>query len=641
MKKILSFLLVSVSSVIIGTNIVLGNEEESNLVKVSYETSINENVKLDELRKEAILDGKKAASMINDIKQNDEFEYAVRQILDMYYYDDVKVNTNLEGFIKTIDERAEYLVANYQEAFEERKSAIENGYAPNQILVSFKSELSDEEINQIINKLSEGGDILTNKYAICSDMDKEKKDLIKKQQSQKNKKIVEITIGEGETTQKAIDKYKSLDCVIDASVNYVYDCDELTTDSVDINDTYAYGMWHLERINIEPAWESVNTSTTARRVRVAVIDSGVQMNHEDLSGRIINSLSVDVTSEPYALLSSLSTPYVSSHGTNVTGLLAANVNNSIGIAGVAGVTNSYNDYNCRIMAIQVYTLYPDGEYKVSTSNLLKAIDYAICNDAEVINLSMSTYSYNADVADAISDAYDAGVTVVASAGNDNSTTPAYPASYPHVISVIASDTDNGRAYFSNYGSTCDISAPGFSIQTTDVGSSYVCSNGTSLSAPMVSGTVMMMRAINDDLTVDEIENIIETTATDVGSTGYDYNTGYGILDAGLAVQKAKYLTFSNTAPVVSLITPVSSGKIKLNWSLVGNEERYNVYRSTSLNGTYTNIKSISVNGSGPVSYTDTGLVSGQRYYYKIWCKSKYGDTYMHGPFSTIVSCVAN
>lgn len=612
------------------------DKDDYQIIK-SYKVSEEESKNVEKALKLAKDNGKDAAEILNKIEDEKDFEFGVKKVLNNYYYGITEVDSELIKFEKYIDDRAEKVLSQYKEALEERKKAVDEKIVPGEIIVHFKPDVSDEYITDIINEISEGGEIITNKYNINKTLPEEKITKLEEVRNNITNKMVKVNICKGEKIKEAIDKYEKLDCVIDAGVNGVLEKDDIS----DLNDTYAMGQWYLDRINIDDAWDSVECAINASRIRVAVIDTGLQMNHPDLNSRIIQSLSVDITGSSNVLLSNMSTPYVNSHGTEVTSVIAANVNNGIGIAGVAGISPSGNAYNCRIMAVQAYTLQTDGNYKISVGNLCEAIEYAIANGADIINLSMQMETYNRDVENYMNAAYSAGITIIASAGNTGSSNTVYPAAFNNVISVIASDTTDSRASFSSYGNHNNLSAPGFSIQTASVGSGYTTVDGTSFAAPMVSGTAMMMKSINNNLSPTEIKNILETTATDVGPVGFDSSTGYGILNSGLAVQKAKYLTFSTTAPVINNISSVGTGKIGFNWNLVGNEERYNVYRSTSLNGTYTNVKAITVNSSNRITFTDINLVSGQRYYYKIWCKAKYGNDYVHGPYSAIVSCVAN
>lgn len=127
-----------------------------------------------------------------------------------------------------------------------------------------------------------------------------------------------------------------MDGVISAGKNYKAD----STTSVNTNDEYLCNQWYLDRINTSDAWDAVDKLSTSYEIWVAVIDSGVDINHEDLKDRILTDSSVDITGKKPVMLTDMEVPYVSGHGTAVSGILAANANNGIGIAGVTGMTPS-------------------------------------------------------------------------------------------------------------------------------------------------------------------------------------------------------------------------------------------------------------------------------------------------------------
>lgn len=580
--------------------------------------------------------GADAAYILNDISNTTVFEHAVKDILDIYYKDDDKINEELDGFVGCIDNRAEEIVNNYREALMERRQSEKLDYEPGEIMVSFDAEMCDTDIKSIVKQIADGGEIITNMYEIDENLPEDRKQRICESMESVEEKVVLVNINKEQTTKEAIEEFEKVPGVIAATVNT-----KMELENVEINDAMASYLWHLDRVNVSDAWESIECANRSSSVKVAVIDTGIDLTHPDLKSNIDKSYSVDITGTSPVLLSSMSQPYVSQHGTEVAGVIAANVNNGIGVAGIAGITSEKNNYGCKVISIQAYTLHEDGEYKITMSNAIKAINYAVSCGADVINMSFATYVYNAGLETTINSAYNSGALLVASAGNQNVNSAIYPSDYEHVISVIATDPDDEKAYFSNYGVNKDISAPGFSIYTTKLGNDYDAGYGTSFSAPIVSATAAMMKSVNDNLTADEIEGIMKATATDIGAEGVDEMTAYGLLNTGMSVQKAKYRTFSDVLPVIKGITSIGTGIIRFNFDTIGNEERYNVYRSTSYSGTYENVKSIKVNQAGNIVFTDENLISGQTYYYKIWCKSKYSTTYLHGPFSNIVSCRAS
>lgn len=219
----------------------------------------------------------------------------------------------------------------------------------------------------------------------------------------------------------------------------------------------------------------------------------------------------------------------------MAGIIAAKVNNSIGVAGVAGITDCVNDklMSCRVMAIKI--TQEDNSYTLS--GLVKAIKYATDKGAEVINLSLGGGPYDSSLKEAIDDAYKAGVTVVAAAGNDNMIYPYYPSDLDHVISVISTDINREKSPTSNYDGK-DISAPGVDILSTIPGNQYKNMSGTSMATPFVAGVVALMKKADYSLKPDDMDAIIKDTAYDVGTPGYDPKTAYGVVDPYHAVQRA-------------------------------------------------------------------------------------------------------
>ncbi len=260
------------------------------------------------------------------------------------------------------------------------------------------------------------------------------------------------------------------------------------------DDTYFGQQWALPAMHAPAAWDALGATPP---VTVAVIDTGVDTTHPDLSGHLwtnpgetpSNGIDDDANgyvddvhgwdfADPGPQLYSPADG--DSHGTHVAGIIAAERGNGTGVAGVAG--------DARIMVLKF--LKPTGGY---TSDAIVAIQYAVAEGAKVINASWGGTGYSQALCDAISQAGDAGVTFVAAAGNsgtDNDATPLWPANCPSssLISVAATTPGDGLASFSNYGPTqVDVGAPGENILSTIPGSSYGYKSGTSMAAPQVSG----------------------------------------------------------------------------------------------------------------------------------------------------------
>lgn len=249
---------------------------------------------------------------------------------------------------------------------------------------------------------------------------------------------------------------------------------------------YDYQYMH-DVVDSYAAW-GVNTGE--ERIKVAVIDSGVDEYHEDLD----NVTTYDV---------GLGYDDVAGHGTHVAGIISASLGNALGGAGIAP--------NVSIMSYCVG--YSDGS--ISTFHEIKAIYHAVEHGADVINMSLGGYWYDYEYGEdqAIQYAYENGVTVVAAMGNDGSNTVNYPAAYDHVIAVAATDRSNNRAWYSNYGDWCDISAPGSGIYSTLPGDDYKVLDGTSMATPVVTGAIALyMSAKGGNPGPDHIAKVLKSSA---------------------------------------------------------------------------------------------------------------------------------
>ena len=597
-----------------------------------YQYSSEEEKLTEQAKNKAKVNGMETAKLVNKTKDNKVFEKMLYDVLDVYYADDNEISEELCSFSKTIDKKAEPVLNEYKAALQERKNAKSLGYDPNGIMVLFDEAVSDKDINKIISTVCDGGEIITGMYETNEELPEYKKNKIKKAEEKNTTKSVWVKLKKNQTTEMAINKFEDMDCVVSASEN-VY----LELDDVNINDTCKDVLWHLNNVNVDPAWKSVNAANNSRIVEVAVIDTGIDMEQPDLRPSIIRSKSADITGDTPVLLRSMSTPFIDEHGTEVAGIISAQVNNSIGVAGIAGINNETNGFKCKIVAIQAYTDSSKG-YIMTAQNFDKAVRYAVSMGVDVINISAGTYACNTQMEQAVNYAYEAGITVVASAGNECTNRNTYPSDFEHVISVIASDPENQRASFSNYGLQKDISAPGFSVYSTLPNSSYDACFGTSFSSPIVAATAAMMKGVNEDLTPDDIDSIIKSTATDIGDEGVDEDTAYGLVNTGLAVQVAKHKTFSDVAPVLKGISSVGTGNVQFWCDTIANEEEYIVYRSTSANGVYAQVGRYFVSGSNKMVFSEIGLTSGRTYYYKVRCRCKYSTGSKYSLYSNVVSC---
>ncbi len=298
--------------------------------------------------------------------------------------------------------------------------------------------------------------------------------------------------------------------------------DELTTGIEDIsqgikeitpNDKGFASQYYLKDINANKAW----SITVGNSLSVGVLDTGVDSNHPDLIGKVItdNSVSTDDTVDSIG------------HGTEVSGIIAANTNNNQGIAGIA--------WNTMILPVKVTD--ENGQARVST--VVAALDKAYSSGAKIIQISLSTSQFSQTLKDAIALAQSRGLLIVSTGGNTAIREVRYPAAFDGVIGVGATDQSGKIESYSTTGDHISLVAPGSSIYTTSIDSGYAAVSGTSFSAPQVSGTAALIWSVVPTLTNDEVRDILIQSATDLGNPGKDTTYGYGLLNTEKAIELAK------------------------------------------------------------------------------------------------------
>lgn len=294
--------------------------------------------------------------------------------------------------------------------------------------------------------------------------------------------------------------------------------------------------WGVDRIGADLAWPAGNTG---QGVKVAILDSGIDATHPDLAlagGINFVGWARDGSTNPADWNDNYG------HGTHVAGIVAAR-NNTMGVVGVAPEAS--------LWAVKV--LGNDGTGY--TSDIIQGLDWCAANGIQVASMSFgggSTLSLHA----ACDQAYAKGVVLVAAAGNEAGAVE-YPAAYSSVIAVAATDARNVRASFSNFGPQIALAAPGVEIYSTYKGGSYATMSGTSMACPHVSGAAALAWASGLTSATAVRERLI-TTATDLGSAGFDAGYGYGLVDAEKAAAGA---TPVDKPPTVSITVPLSGSTI--------------------------------------------------------------------------------
>jgi subtilisin family serine protease len=372
-------------------------------------------------------------------------------------------------------------------------------------------------------------------------------------------------------------------------------------------------QWGLDTINAYEAWD---ISRGTHDVVVAVLDTGIDWNHPDLSSNMWNDTTglyhgYNFVADNWVPMDDNVNGYDSTgkwvpnqytyHGTHVAGVIGAVTNNAVGMAGLAQV---------RLMAVKVMNDSGEGtDYDVA-----RGLRWAVDHGANVVCMSLGVESQSFTLESAVDYASSNGVVMVAAAGNSGSSVISYPALYGQVISVGATDTLNRRASFSNFGIGLDIMAPGVDIYSTQGGGSYHTLSGTSTAAPHVAGVAALMLSINPALTAVEIGLSINITATDISRTGYDTSTGWGIVDAFTATESVasptvtithypQYVTPNTTYSITWLVSGGSPGNIQVTYLRWGDSSTSLTQTTPSYSGqtwqefTVNDLQSPPVNGT--------------------------------------------
>lgn len=302
--------------------------------------------------------------------------------------------------------------------------------------------------------------------------------------------------------------------------------------AIEPNDPLYDELWYLENIDAPSAWD---TATGSHEIIVAVLDAGIDLDHPDLQGNLWKNTGeianngidddgngyiddvdgwdfVDDDNDTNPDTGPGSDEEAIAHGSLISGIIGAVGDNAEGIVGV--------NWDVLMMPVRMLDKVGSG----NSTDAADAIDYAVANGAKVINLSFSGDSNDPRLGQAVQDAYEAGVVIVAAMGNENQDTgidAVYPSCYGEngedwVIGVAATNQVDKKALFSNYGDCVDISAPGTGI----FGVSYLDEaegmsaydgdwSGTSMAAPMVSGAAALILSVYPELTPEEVGNVLK------------------------------------------------------------------------------------------------------------------------------------
>ena len=365
-------------------------------------------------------------------------------------------------------------------------------YAPGEILVKFKASVSQARINSINFAFSASVLDIISEISVCR-----------------------IGIPVDTNVSEMIEKYSIISEVEFAEPNRVYHA--LISPLMIPTDSYYSRQWALPKIEAPAAWD---IKTRGKDIIVAIVDTGVDLYHPDLENQLV--WGYDFVNDDFDPMDDCG------HGTHCAGIAAAEANNGIGVAGLS--------WDAKIMPIKVLNAEGSG----GEFDIAHGIIWAAYNGADVVSLSIGGYSPSYTIKDAIDYAYSGGCLVIAAVGNDNIAQPMYPAAYENVIAVSATNKDDGKAYYSNYGSYIDVSAPGgemsyyhdergilstmptYHVTLNDEGYSedYDYLQGTSMACPYVAGLAAFALSRSSHLNNEDVKKFIQDYADDLGNSQY-------------------------------------------------------------------------------------------------------------------------
>jgi subtilisin family serine protease len=439
--------------------------------------------------------------------------------------------------------------------------APKDEYAPHRVIIEARSGLSDSALDNVLS--AHGGK--------------------RRKLGQSRLYVVDLPASASETAVVAALahrpelKFAELDRVVHASAT--------------VNDPYFGSEWHLTKIGAPTAWDT----SQGAGVTIAILDSGVDVNHPDLVARLVPGYNI------YSGNTDLTD--VCGHGTAVAGVAAASSNNATGVAGVAGAAS--------LMPIRVaYADSTTGGCTAYYSTIASGLTYAADHGARVANISYGGVAGSSTIMSAANYMKSKNGLVFVSAGNNN--IDENITSDGSMIAVSATDTNDAKASFSSWGSFVTLSAPGVSIVTTDNSGGYSTWQGTSFSSPLTAGVAALLMSARPDLSGAQVQSLLYSTAVDLGAAGLDPVFGYGRVNAGAAVQAAVRFVAppDTTPPSAALAAPLAGSTVSgLVPVTVNASDNVGVARVELLvNGTV-----VATDNSAPFSFSwdSTGVANGK------------------------------
>ncbi|MCS7300639.1 MAG: S8 family serine peptidase [Fimbriimonadales bacterium] len=317
------------------------------------------------------------------------------------------------------------------------------------------------------------------------------------------------------------------------------------------NDPLFGAQWGLTRIQAPQAWAQWQPQRT---VYLAIVDTGVDSSHPDLSQKMRRHSNGAVYGYN-AVFNNANAGDGHGHGTHCAGIAAAHTHNGVGIAGVAAWNASLASAHTAVQIMPVKVLNDQGYG--SFADVARGIIWAADNGAHIVSLSLGATVGTQQLHDAVNYAWNRGCLVVAAAGNNGSNAPFYPAYYENVIAVAATDPDDRLTEFSQFGAWVDIAAPGEGILSTVPGGGYESWSGTSMACPHVAGAAALIWSRTPSLTNQQLRQVLENHADPCQPYWFGgIGEGKGRLNLRRALQAA--LQLENTPALSGLNLSASS-----------------------------------------------------------------------------------
>jgi len=367
------------------------------------------------------------------------------------------------------------------------------------------------------------------------------------------------------------------------------------------------------------------------QVVLAIVDTGIDYTHPDLTNKILRSGTAVVG---YNAIGSNAHSGVTTdpiddqgHGTHCAGIAAAQIDNGVGITGISGWTGvaGSSDVSTKLMPVKVLDSTGSGTDATVASGITWAADHG----AKVISLSLGGGG-STTLSNAVSYAWSKGCVIAAAAGNSGSSAASYPAAYPNVLAVAATDSTDRLASYSNYGSWVNVAAPGSSIYSTlptyaaggGFGTNYGTLSGTSMATPHVAGEAAFLLGQNPALTNAQVRSLIIGNVDPYSPySGRSIASGAGRINVYRALLAAGGSTPTVPAAPTGLAATAGNGQVSLTWSGSAGATSYNVKRATVSGGPYTTVATATT-----TSYTNTGLTNGTTYYFVVSATNSAGTS---------------